>query len=254
MTFVVGIRCMDGLVIAADSLERDGYKRRYRNKLEIVSHKDEWAMCWGSAGNSDVIDKFSDKLKQCLRDIPYDRNKIENIVEQCLQAIKKKYPNAQVGIVAGLFGQRPKDKHGRRYPEYHLYKGDTEQRCVWLEQTYCCAGMDDSLAEFMLRNTYSAMGRAMEVVWLGVFVTSVMKEYADGVGGKVNAVYINNSTLQWIPLLRHQIEDAEKKLPITDIEKLVSEFWRNGSAKRFWEWFDGQAREAGVEIPKGSTQ
>jgi len=176
-----------------------------------------------------VVDKLSDKFQLSLDAQHFDRNKIEAVMEVCLRSVKKKYPEEAIEIVAGLFGRSKKNK-----PESYLYKADSRSCCTSLEKHYCSAGTgDNSLANFILSNTYSRFPRFVtvsEALSLGVFVTSAMKEYADGVGGPTRVFYVDYAMMQWVPLVSPRVAEIEKIFTLQELEESVSSFWRKGQS------------------------
>lgn len=236
MTFVIGIKCMNGLVLAADSLEGDGITKNYVNKLEVYQRRD-WGLCWGcSSNNARVINKFSDKFKQSLNGVKkYDRNKIEAVMETCLKGIGKRYSYQDgVALIAGLYGQKifktidpPSIKTTGM--DWNLYKGDSGSACAALQEFHCCTGTgDNSLANFILRNTYFPGDRVSEVQKLAILITSLMKEYADAVGGQTRVWSLAfGNRCQWIPLLDFQIDEIEKEFSVKQIERTIREIRKN---------------------------
>lgn len=67
MTFVLGMKCSDGLVLVSDTLESGGVAKRYRGKLYALNSEPLWGVAWGVAGNAHVADKFSDKVKTLIQ-------------------------------------------------------------------------------------------------------------------------------------------------------------------------------------------
>jgi 20S proteasome alpha/beta subunit len=228
VTFIVGIKCNNGLVLASDSQEGDGYTKKHVYKLERFDAH-QWGVCWGGAGDARMVDKFSDKFKQSLEGAPkYDRNDIEAIAETCLQFVHKKYSakSGSIEIIMGCFGGIAEADL-----RWHLYKGDSRTACLGLQKSYCCAGTgDNSLANFVLRNIELVTGsvtylRVSQAKKLAILIVSLMKEYADGVGGPTNIWEFTNPVVQWLPTLQHQVEDIEKNFPVSEIETKLTAYW-----------------------------
>ncbi|MGA2162851.1 MAG: hypothetical protein ABSH36_00100, partial [Solirubrobacteraceae bacterium] len=84
VTFVVGMKCHDGLVLCADTLESDGVTKTYHTKLSQFLWNDgveDWGLCWGASGSSYTCDKFKDKMKQAFKKQKYNRAAIEEMPE-----------------------------------------------------------------------------------------------------------------------------------------------------------------------------
>ena len=73
MTFIVGMRCEDGICIASDSLEADGYTKRNVKKLYWFTepHLGRWGVAWGCAGYGSVIKRFNDKALDLIANSPW---------------------------------------------------------------------------------------------------------------------------------------------------------------------------------------
>lgn len=251
VTFILGVRCVDGLVLAADSLESDGVTKRSRKKLEVVwDANGNWSACWGGSGTAEVIDKFSDKLKLVLKEQfenkPYNRDRMELYIEQCLGFVRQQYPREKIHLSLGLFG-RPLKKKGKKAelgpPETHLYRGSSETGCISLETEYCAVGMDVTLATFILNNTYFRFHRVSRAKRLAVFVIALMKEYADGVGKETRVFSITHETMQWEPLLDREISEIESKNPVVQFENSVSAYIGTKEQEYFGEWMDEENKD-----------
>lgn len=227
MTFIVGMKCSGGLVLCADTLESDGVTKRYRQKITNVSEPD-WGLCWAGSGTAYTVDKFSDKLKQVLKGKPYNRSAIENDIEVCLELLRQSYSSEhQITVVLGLFGtpQKADANDPDPAPEYHLYRGSSSSACVALEKEYCCAGMDVTLASFVLSNTHHWMMPVEHGIRLGLFVTALMKEHADGVGGPTDAFFYDVRNAIWVPVTSGEVRYWEVKIPTDAFDESVSRFW-----------------------------
>ena len=186
MTFILGMKCADGLVLCADTLETDGVTKSYRVKLASLLWDDgnsEWGICWGASGHAFVCDKFKDKMRQTFKDQPYNRAAIEDRIEVCLEFVRQSY-TAQDGIavVIGLFGRTSDKGVIPQQWERFLYRGSSASACISPVRDYCFAGMDVTLAQFFLSNTYHILMPTEHGKRLGVFVTNLIKRHADGVG------------------------------------------------------------------------
>src|ERR1700691_5080246 len=77
-------------------------------QLEVASpgggREREWGVCWGGSGVGDIVDKFSDKLRQLLGTGPYDRAAMEIHIEACLKYIATQF-KSRVDIVLGMYGR-----------------------------------------------------------------------------------------------------------------------------------------------------
>jgi len=228
MTFIVGFNCRDGIVLCADQSETDGVTKRYRRKVEGVMEIGAWAVSWAGAGDAHVIDNFSDKLKRTLGSLhTYSRADIESAVEGSLTLVHQEHPAPEqaIQVVMGLWSKGTVTPKIIRPAERLLYRGRSDNACIAREADYCLGGMDVTLAEFILRNT--VRGRRItvdEAVRLGVFVTALMKEYADGVGGDTNVIVFREGKAGWEDLTQCEVAAIEAELSIVGIAKQVADY------------------------------
>ncbi len=234
MTFVMGNKSLDGLVLFADTLESGAAVKRYRQKLHAVNVSSEWGVAWGVAGNAQVADKFSEKVKAIISeaDESYDRLTIELHIEQCLKWVRKQYTGAQddIDVVFGIFGRplywkRNEPLLGK--PEVNLYRGDSLTACLAPVRDYCIAGMDVTLAAFFLDTMRNPFIRMDEAIRLGLLVTATMKKYATGVGGETDVFVYRVGSEKWEPLLNREIAAIETDFPVDTVEQHVTGFWLN---------------------------
>lgn len=229
VTFILGLNCSDGIVLCADSLESDGMTRSYKNKLESVHISDEWGICWGGSGSSAVVDKFSDKLKFALGNGSFNRHEIENKMDTCLELIHQDYPRDPISIVAGLFG-RPQVTGPTKdiylgHQERYLYRGYSQSACVSPVKDYSVAGMDVTLASFILGNTYHVLMSVMEAKRLGIFVTALMKKYAEGVGGPILVIFHTQHDSHWFRMDPEKVAEVEGDYSVEDADAQMSAYW-----------------------------
>jgi hypothetical protein len=229
VTFVVGMKCYDGLVFCADTLESDGVTKTYHNKLSSFLYNDgteDWGLCWGASGSSYTCDKFKDKMKMAFKKQKYNRSSIEDKIETCLGFIRQSYPASdEIKVVVGLFGKLLKVEPGESQYELNLYRGASNSECVSPVRQYCCAGMDVTLADFFLTNTYHPLMPISHGKRLGVFATNLMKRHADGVGGETDCVshVIGGSAWHYAP--ESEVSDIEKEFTLSSLDESVSRYW-----------------------------
>lgn len=230
MTFIVGMRCSDGLVLAGDSLESDSVTKRYKQKVHAINIGNEWGICWGAAGTAYTCDKFSDRVKAVVGNGSFDRGEMEKNIEACLDEIRQNYQSADsIQIVVGMFG-RPMEQDAQGKPmlgnvEWHLYRGHSLSACLSPERDYCFAGMDVTLAGFVVANTYHRFAHVEYAERLATFSTLLMKQHADGVGGDSTVFKWTLGTNVWTPLLEREITAIEATFPTSDLDKAMSRFW-----------------------------
>jgi 20S proteasome alpha/beta subunit len=242
MTFIVGLKCTNGLVIGADSLETDGLVKRYRHKVEFINMP-AWGLCWAAASlHADAIDKFSADVKEsCSSLSSYDRHRITDYVEAGLLIVQAKH-QVRMDVVIGLFGLNANGT------EFNLYRASSNpdlpgSPCLAPEKEYHCVGMNDSLAQFILKQTYMPFIRVSEGVRLATFSISVMSNYAHGVEAPINVWSVTKDKQQWEPLLNREINAIEQELPVSGFEHLLANYWNNNRNEHFREWCDEENAE-----------
>jgi 20S proteasome alpha/beta subunit len=227
ITFIAGFNCSDGIVLCADQLESDGVTKRYRCKLEGSTMNDEWSLAWGGAGDAHIIDKFTDKFKRSLiRLHDYNRADIELAAESALTLVHQDHPREPIQIVLALWSQGSITPKGPRVAERLLYRGRSDNQCIARETDYCIAGMDVTLASFILRNTFRSRRTTVDQAKrLAVWVTSLMKEYAEGVGGDTNVIACRTGHIGWEELREDEVDALEAELTPRTIGRMVSQYW-----------------------------
>lgn len=236
MTFIVGMHCRDGMVMCADSLEGDGITKQYVHKLQCASmsheggtskewpkpHEADWGFCLGGAGSSIGIDKFRDKWDQLIMPMAkFDLEKIELTTEASLRYMKDNYPDIGFDIMLALSGGSPSRFTTRLY---RTYEGIPCLRPIEHGE-FACLGMDTSLARFLLDALFDPGMPTDEAVGLGILITSLMKNHADGVGGPTTMFSYVRKGNDWRGYNEDNIEYWESRFPAKDVYKLLRKFW-----------------------------
>jgi len=232
MTFILGMNCFDGIVLAADSLEEDGINKRIVDKLSWYEGKENsWGIAYGCAGNGPVISVFEEKVQELFLGTSilaelYSRGSIQEQFEAAMTYVYQKHPNEQLDVIAGVWGSKPIDKavfHAR-------YRSD----CLEIVKTYGIAGMDGSLANTLLSSMFIPSMNVDEALPLAVFVTAIMKQKAAGVGGstKVMSHKIGENGWEWHE--PHKIVGLEARYPVDDFYDYLLHYWaeKNPEIKR----------------------
>jgi 20S proteasome alpha/beta subunit len=177
VTFIVGFHCYDGLVMCADSLETDGYNKKLTMKINEYFVLGRWGIMWGCSGTGAAIKNFSDKLKALLGSEAFDKEKTERTIEKAVEFMHSTYPQERLSMLVGLWSMRP-----RHTSLYEVYETGNCLSPVG-SGLFCCCGMDDPLANTLLDSAFDSHMRIEEAARLGICVTSIIKERADGVEG-----------------------------------------------------------------------
>ena len=223
MTFIAGLRCPDGIVLCSDSLESDGYNKKNVQKLYNHEIEGNWGIGFGCSGTAAACTNFSDRLLELLRDFEdYDRRGTEKLVEATMAYMRKEYPAENLDVIVGLWGCSP--------AETRLYRAQSHSQCISVESDYACAGLDVSLARFLLDSILTPDATVFDVMYIAAFVTSIMKEKADGVGGPTQMLWHHTKGLRWAKATKSMMPKIERggfingKFKIDDLEKNIRRF------------------------------
>jgi 20S proteasome alpha/beta subunit len=224
VTFILGLHCKNGLVLAADSLEADGYTKKIVQKIFKYEVEGKWGMAFGCAGTGAACTNFSDRLLELLDDKQaYDRRGTEKLVEATMSYMKQEYPNEHLDVVVGMWSANP--------VETRLYKAASNTQCLSVEMDYVCAGLDVSLARFLLDSIFIGCdANHLDGSHIAAVVTSIMKEKADGVGGPTQMLHYGVGMPAWCELSRKAIAQIEQggfiggKFKFADLEKTIRQF------------------------------
>jgi 20S proteasome alpha/beta subunit len=229
MTFVVGFKCSDGIVLCADRLDTNGVTKRHRCKIEAMSINSEWGVCWASSGFSDVIDKFSDKLKALLNQLSeFKQEDIEHAAESALAYISQNQPDNVIEILLGVWCAPLLGESTSRIAKSILYRGRSDVCSLAVENDYGMCGRDVTLAEFILRNLFRHRRTSVdEGIRLGIFATAMMKEYAEGVGGPTDVVTHRLRENDWHSPLPEVISSIESTFNVREFERALVDWWEN---------------------------
>lgn len=220
MTFVLGIKCLDGIVLSADSREQDQYVVRDVNKLHwrVVKHqgKTEWGIALAGAGSAGMAASFWSRTAHLMKG-EYTPSQIEVKIEAAFNELRQQHPDEPFEFVAGIFG--------RRIIESRLYR--TEGSCLAPKDGYCVAGQDATLANFLLESIYTSTLGISEAIRIAIFVTALMKEHGYGVGGPTNILYHKFFEDRWEKVGPATILALEANTPLGDPYRLLWDYWQS---------------------------
>ncbi len=63
MTIACGFKCLDGVLLGADTLVQDGTIKSYENKIFKCSTEHDHLVCMAGAGNFPRVQEFSSRLR-----------------------------------------------------------------------------------------------------------------------------------------------------------------------------------------------
>jgi 20S proteasome alpha/beta subunit len=223
VTFIMGMKCVDGLVLCSDSLEADGYIKKNVQKLFNYEVPGKWGVAFGCSGSSAACSNFGDRLLEQLRaESKFNRRTMEKTIEAHIHYMAQEYPKEVLQVVLGLYSADPS--------ETRLYRGQTDAECLSIHSDYVCAGVDVSLARFLLDSVFGKSATVSDGAYLAAFISCAMKEKADGVGGPTQLILFRTNHPHWVAPSAATIEKGEKggyirgQFKFADLEKEVRQF------------------------------
>ncbi len=176
MTFVIGFRCANGIVLCTDSLEADGMTKRVVDKSKIIGTSD-WGVAIAGAGPAGFIDKFTSDVSANLARGAYNRKEIESTIEDALSRFRSQYREA-FRILVGV--------ECTRVADYALYRSDDNY--VVPIKDHAHIGMGHSLWRFFAENLYATGNSVEDNSRLAIFIMRQAIKYVDGVDEPIRLV------------------------------------------------------------------
>jgi hypothetical protein len=206
-------------------LEADGITKKNVQKIFGHEKPGKWGVSFGCSGSAASCSNFGDRLLEQLRaESNFNRRTMEKTIEAHMHYMGREYPDERLQVVLGLYNTKPL--------ETRLYKAETGAQCLAVHSDYACAGMDVSLARFILDSIFTGPDDVTvnDGMYLAAFVINIMKEKADGVGGPAQLRIYQINRKQWLkptPETLAKIEQGgfiEGSFRFADLEKSVRQF------------------------------
>jgi 20S proteasome alpha/beta subunit len=185
MTFVIGFRCSDGIVLCTDSLEADGVTKRYVDKTKIIGTTD-WSVAIAGAGPGGFIDKFTSDISANLPRGAYDRKEMETTIEDALSRFRSQYQEP-FRILVGV--------QCTWVIDYGLYRSDDNYLVPIKDHTHI--GMGHSLWRFFAENLYTPRNSVEDNSRLAIFIMRQAINYVDGVDEPIRLVSYTFGDQNW---------------------------------------------------------
>lgn len=217
MTFIIGFRCTNGIVLCTDSLESDGLTKRRINKTKFIGTAD-WSIAISGAGPGGFIDKFTASVSANLARGKYDRKDIESTIENALSLFRSQYQEA-FRILVGV--------QCARVGDYTLYRSDENYLVPIRDHAHI--GMGHSLWRLFAENLYSPLNSVEDNSRLAVFIMRQAIQYVDGVDEPIVLVSYSFGDQDW-KMARGpfflSLEKHESGWRPYDIGKTLKESWK----------------------------
>jgi hypothetical protein len=148
-----------------------------------------------------------------------DWSRLHEAIEFIAQSLHSKYKRAGLQIVVGLW------THHKKYITRLCFLDVRQGNCLSVEEHYACAGMDTSLGRFVLESMYDPSCLITPAITMAVFVTHLMKETADGVGGPIQVVSCRLGKPGWGTYHRDDIDRLEEKYDTAEVRQMFVHYW-----------------------------
>ena len=181
MTYILGARCTDGVVLVGDQKISGGDAPYYEEKLiEIMP-----SAVVGGAGTAGLIDRFSDKLELQIsnQEITNHDELIESVEERSFELVKK-YEH-RVGDFDIIMGVR---KHDRS----ELYNIVTRDGFAEPIKKHIAIGSGESHGALLLKALWHENMSMLDFAKLGYFLIEYVAHFEldDSVGGDITVWFI----------------------------------------------------------------
>jgi 20S proteasome alpha/beta subunit len=215
MTFIIGFRCCDGIVLCTDSLEADGVTKRFVNKTKIIGTS-AWGIAIAGAGPGGFIDKFTAEVSATLSRGEYNRKQIEATIEDTLSHFRSQYQEP-FRILVGV--QSPQ--------EYLLYRSDDNYLSPIKDHAH--VGMGHSLWRFLSENLYVVGNSVEDNVRLGIFIMHQALQHVDGVDGDIRVVTHTFGDDSWKFMRWADVFVTNPHWRAGDIKTSLKNWWKFGN-------------------------
>ena len=186
MTFIVGLKCCDGVVLCTDSLEDDTITKKTVNKIALFESA-EWGLALAGAGGGRIIDKFwNEVVTQLPRQGSFDRSFLEGTIETVLADFKAKYDESFVVIAA---------VHSGSIGQCFLYKGS--QGLLSPVFGDCHTGVGNEIWALMADGLYNSQNSVEDNLRLAFLAAQLAAKYASGVDKPIQIVSFTLGEQRW---------------------------------------------------------
>jgi hypothetical protein len=196
MTIAVGFRCVDGVVLCADTQMTDkssGFKFE-DDKIHTISHyggENRWTVAIAYSGDPNILKSLYEKVSRAL--IPKaDAVTLEDVrdaIQQALLDVHNTSANMDTEYIDVICGV----SIGGNHPDTAMYVG--RRTTLYEEQSMAFAGVGDSALSRFLTDTLPIKGRnhtAEKALLLGVYIVDQAKRFIDGCGGDTHTLIIRD--------------------------------------------------------------
>jgi 20S proteasome alpha/beta subunit len=215
VTFIVGLKCCDGIVLCTDSLEEDGITKKRVDKISLIGGAG-WGLAIAGAGGGGIIDKFCGEVRTRLPRGAFDRYSIENTIEAVLAEFHANYTD-QFGILAGVYSSPA---------TYFLYRADASSNVLSPVADEAHIGTGNSLWRLISDPLYDHKNCVADNTRLAIFATRLATRYAAGVDEPIQVVSCTFGDQFWASPTQNEIKVIEAELRLDDFKDVLRGYWR----------------------------
>ena len=206
MTYIVGMRSPQGVVLSADSQESISGEISYREKIASCTTHD---LVIGGAGRSILIEGF---VQHVFESIDSKALESEKSATSFIRAALKSFYVSDVKVLAGRFKEISFLISGKlQTGEIGLWH--TKGNRVFSVPEYEAIGYESPFVHHLLRRLYRAGLSLSQLELLSIYLVKAAKESSDSVGGPTSVAVVSSSGVT-----------LEDKRSIDDLEERVSRF------------------------------
>jgi hypothetical protein len=224
MTFIVGLKCSDGIVLCTDSLEEDGITKKRVDKISLMGGA-QWGLAIAGAGSGGILDKFCSEIRARLPRATFDRYAIENTIEAILAEFHANYSD-RFDILAGVYC----------FPStYFLYRADAGSNVLSPVADEAHIGTGNSLWRLVSDPLYDHKNCVADNTRLAIFATRLAVRYAAGVDEPIQVLSYTYGNQFWSGPKQNELKAIESELGLDDLKDTLQCYWRLHNPPTRWE-------------------
>jgi len=222
MTIAIAFKCIDGIVLCADSYEGDGVNKRFVPKIWTHQVGTSWGVAVASAGEADLADTFTNELPEVLGDGEFDRPSVLSKIRGAIAEIRSSYPDSQLSMLLGLFS---KQSATRPVPTCELFRNMDRSYHLGPVAQFEAIGIGGHLSHFLVRNIHKRGMFMEEAIRLGIFAIARTKDYVEGCDGPIQVVTHERGGAFWSWSARAEVDGIEALYRKEDLQKAINDYW-----------------------------
>jgi len=195
MTIAVGFRCVDGVVLCADTqmTNRVSGMKYNDEKIHTINNFGEtnWTVAMVYSGDPNILKSFYEKVRKTLLpkrdDVTLDdaREAIQTALYE-VHSSSADVNSEYIDVICGV-------SIGGQNPETAMFVG--KRTTLYEEHGFAFAGIGDSSLTKFLLNILPIQGRGIDTktaLLFGVYIVGRAKEFIDGCGGQTQSLVIRD--------------------------------------------------------------